>query len=135
MKLRAIAVALFVCVASPASAQVGFEHLFQGPWNGAAQRSAPASQGVPPRNAQCGWYLGRLTGHTDRSLWVAQNWARKFPRIQARPGAVVVWTRGGGKGHVAKIQEMRGSCRAVVQDNAGTYERDICRSVIAYVQP
>jgi hypothetical protein len=89
----------------------------------------------PPKNAQCGWYMGKVTGHRDRSLWLAQNWARKFPRTSARPGAVVVWTRGGNKGHVAKIVSMQGPCRAVVHDNRGTYSRDICRRVIAYVRP
>lgn len=134
--LRAILAALFLCVASPAFAQVDF---FQGPWNvnaqGRGHTSVGASRGVPPRNARCGWYMGRLTGHSDRSLWLAQNWARRFPRTAARPGAVVVWSRGGNKGHVAKIVSMQGRCRAVVHDNAGTYTRDICHRVIAYVQP
>lgn len=132
--MRAFLAALFLCVASPAFAQVDF---FQGPWNQFAQPRvvARASHGAPPRSAQCGWYMGRLTGHTDRDLWLAQNWARKFPRTSAREGAVVVWNRGRGKGHVAKIVSMQGSCRAVVHDNAGTYTRDICRGVMAYVQP
>ena len=131
-----IVAALFLCVASPAFAQAGLEGLFQGPWNVYAQRPGLArSTGAPPRNARCGWYMGKVTGHTDRSLWLAQNWARRFPRTAARPGAVVVWSRGGKKGHVAKIVSMQGRCRAVVHDNAGTYSRDICRRVIAYVQP
>jgi len=112
-----------------------------GPWNVFAQprifaeNAKKSGQGIPPRNARCGWYMGKITGHRDRSLWLAQNWARKFPRTSARPGAVVVWTRGGNKGHVAKIVSMQGRCRAVVHDNIGTYSRDICRRVIAYVQP
>ena len=131
--IRAFLAALFLCAASPAFAQAD---LFQGPWNVYAQRSGLArSTGAPPRNARCGWYMGKVTGHTDRSLWLAQNWARRFPRTAARPGAVVVWSRGGKKGHVAKIVSMQGNCRAVVHDNAGTYSRDICRRVIAYVQP
>ena len=132
-----ILAAALLCVASlavPAQAQVGLDGLFQGFWNVHAQRSV-RSHGMPPRNARCGWYMGKITGHRDRSLWLAQNWARRFPRVSARPGAVVVWTRGGDKGHVAKIKQMRGPCRAVVHDNRGTYERDICRRVIAYVQP
>jgi hypothetical protein len=140
--LRALLAALFLCVASPAFAQM--EMMFQGPWNvnavtprsASAERYAPGrSHSMPPRNARCGWYMGRLTGHSDRSLWLAQNWAKRFPRTSARPGAVVVYSRGGNKGHVSKIVSMRGKCRAVVHDNAGTYERDICHRVIAYVQP
>lgn len=131
-------------LSTQANAQVGVHDGFstgQGPWNGYAQPArgkysrmhyAPAS-GMPPANARCGWFLGRLTGHARRSLWLAQNWAREFPRTSARPGAVVVWTRGGNKGHVAQIVAMRGNCRATVRDNRGTYDRDICRSVIAYV--
>lgn len=127
------AACLYAAASAPAFAQVD---VFQGPWNVYAQpRIARASYGAPPRNARCGWYMGRLTGHTDRSLWLAQNWARRFPRTSARSGAVVVWTRGGSKGHVAKIVSMQGRCRALVHDNGGTYERDICRRVIAYVQP
>jgi hypothetical protein len=77
----------------------------------------------------------KVDGSTDRSLWFAQNWAGRFPRTAARPGAVVVWSRGGNKGHVVKIISMQGRCRAMVHDNGGTYERDICQPVIAYVQP
>ena len=134
--LRSMIVAALLCVASPAFAQM--ESLFQGPWNVNAQGGvsfARSSSGMPPANARCGWYMGRLTGHSDRSLWLAQNWARRFPRTSARPGAVVVYSRGGNKGHVSKIVELRSRCRAVVHDNAGTYERDICHRVIAYVQP
>lgn len=111
--------------------------LFQGPWNRHAHRQhtshAPA-RGTPPRNAQCGWYMGKVTGHTRRSLWLAQNWAREFPRTSPRPGAVAVWSRGGNRGHVAKIVSMQDRCRAVVHDNRGTYSRNIC-TAYAFVQP
>ena len=132
---RLIVATLLLCVASPALAQM--DAMFQGPWNVHAQpiHAKRIQHAMPPRNARCGWYMGRLTGHRDRSLWLAQNWARRFPRTSARSGAVVVWTRGGNKGHVAKIISMQSRCRAVVHDNIGTYSRDICRRVIAYVQP
>lgn len=142
-----LSLGLLCCVPTGASAQADFMSMFQGPWNVNAQsakkvskryhstgRQIRAAFGMPPRNARCGWFMGRLTGHTDRDLWLAQNWARKFPRTTASPGAVVVWTRGGRSGHVAKIVSMTSACRAVVTDNAGTYERDICRRVIAYVR-
>jgi hypothetical protein len=133
--MRAILAALFLCVASPTFA---FD-LLQGPWNVHAQpvvqrqATAKRSSWVPPRNARCGWYLRRKLGHGDAGLNLAQNWLR-FPRTAARPGTVVVWTRGGRKGHVAQIVRVTGACRAVVHDNRGTYERDICRRVLGYVR-
>ena len=153
LAVKAALMALAVsCTTSPASAQ-----FLQGPWNVHAQRHhhqgytvakhsrraysrraysrRVVSHGAPPANARCGWYMGRHTGHARRSLWLAQNWAREFPRTSARPGAVVVWSRGGNRGHVAKIVALNGSrCRATVHDNRGTYQRDICRGVIAYVR-
>lgn len=128
---------ILLSFSSPSFAQ-HLEFLTQGPWNIYAQKRGPASyraSGIPPRNAQCGWYMGKITGHHDRSLWLAQNWARRFPRGPAAPGKIVVWRTRGIHGHVAKIVSMQGNCRAVVHDNAGTYSRDICRGVIAYVQP
>ena len=133
------AACLYAAASAPAFAQVGLDGLFQGPWNVHAQpaysQRSSRSGWVPPRNAQCGWYLRKKLGHGDAGLNLAQNWARKLPRTSARHGAVVVWTPGGNKGHVAQIVSMQGHCRAVVHDNAGTYSRDICRRVIAYVQP
>lgn len=71
---------------------------------------------------------------------VALAWA-DLPRTSAQPGAVVVQTRpgralgGGPGGHVSRIVEMRGSCRALVADDKGRYERDICSRLVAYVMP
>lgn len=133
MRILIAIVTLITLTAAPASAQMFFG---QGPWNQLAQQSvSKPARGAPPRNAQCGWYMGKVTGHTRRSLWLAQNWAREFPRTSPRPGAVVVWNRGGSRGHVAQIVEMssQNRCRATVHDNRGTYQRDICRGVMAYV--
>ncbi len=88
---------------------------------------------VPPRDAQCGWYLRRKLGHSDAGLNLAQNWLR-FPRTSAHAGAVVIWTRGGREGHVAQIVQVTGNCRAIVTDNRGTYQRDLCRGVLGYVR-
>ena len=132
MRLKAmiVAAAVSLMLSTPASAQWWPA---QGPWNVHAQKRMK-SYGAPPRNAQCGWYMGRHTGHSRRSLWLAQNWAREFPRAAPAPGRVVVWNRGGRRGHVAKIVSMQSRCRAVVHDNRGTYARDICRGVMAYVR-
>lgn len=130
--LRAILLAsLFACAASPAAAQL--DAMFQGPWNVHAQPYSRANTSrlnwVPPRNKQCGWYLRNKRGIADADLNLAANWARKRPRTSAGPGAVVVWRH-----HVAEIVSMSGRCRATVHDNAGTYQRDICRGVMAYVR-
>lgn len=92
----------------------------------------------------CGRFMCSLFGIANckkPNLQLALTWASTFPRSVARPGAVVVQRRkgraqgGGPGGHVSKIVEVRGQCRALVRDNRGTYERDICRSLVAYVQP
>lgn len=129
-------------LSAPATAQVGVwdpfqlqgAHVQRGKQARVAYSRSNVSYGMPPRNAQCGWDLSRKLGYNRRSLWLAQNWAREFPRTSAHNGAVVVWNRGGGRGHVAKIVSMQGNCRAVVSDNRGTYSRDICRGVMAYVR-
>ena len=96
---------------------------------------------VEAASYNCGRYLKGVYGYVDRALDLSLNWARRFPHTSARPGAVVVQRRkgralgGGPGGHVAKILEIKQPCRAVVQDNRGRYERDICKNLVAYVQP
>ena len=122
------AVVLFVATNTGAEAQQVFS--FANVFKPQAQRSA---LGPKPR-ASCGWYMRSVFGgRYGPEFNLAQNWYRKLPKTSARPGAVVVWTRGGNKGHVARIVRVTGACRAVVNDNAGTYERDICRRVLGYV--
>lgn len=87
----------------------------------------------------CGIFMSKLTGAPYTPL--ALEWARKFQRVSAQEGAVVVQRRkgralgGGPGGHVSRIVSLLGYCRAVVRDNRGTYERDICRNLVAYVMP
>lgn len=87
----------------------------------------------------CGRYMSKVFG-LKKPIALALAWA-KFPRTSARPGAVVVQTRkgralgGGPGGHVSKIISLVGPCRAIVNDNRGTYERDICTRLVAYVIP
>ena len=103
-----------------------------------------ASSLVTPAFAHfdCGRHQCRLSGITHCGpLALALEWAHKFPHTFAHPGAVVVQRRrgralgGGPGGHVSRIVEMKGTCRAIVNDEKGTYERDICRSLVAYVEP
>lgn len=79
-------------------------------------------------------------GITDPKYNLALAWA-DMPHVSAQVGAVVVQTRpgralgGGPGGHVSRIVEMKGQCRAIVSDNRGQYERDICSRLVAYVMP
>lgn len=96
----------------------------------------PAKAGLGPKpKASCGWYMRSVFGGRHGPEFnLAQTWIRKLPRTAAHVGAVVVWTRGGNKGHVARIVSLTGPCRAVVNDNRGTYERSICGPrVLGYV--
>ena len=87
----------------------------------------------------CGRFLSGLLHVSYTPL--AKEWARKFPHTTAHAGAVVVSSRRGRDsaghqgGHVAVIRQINGQCRAMVQDNRGTYERNICKNLIAYVSP
>jgi hypothetical protein len=87
----------------------------------------------------CG-LVQRLHFHLPAKYNLALNWAQ-LPHIAAQPGAVVVQRRngralgGGPGGHVSRIVELRGQCRAIVTDERGTYERDICSRLVAYVSP
>jgi hypothetical protein len=89
----------------------------------------------------CGAVQRAYFGLSDRSLNLAREWANKFPHTVAQPGAVVVqWRNGrdsaGNRGaHVSRIVAMRSNCSAIVADEKGQYERDICSSLIAYVSP
>lgn len=71
---------------------------------------------------------------------LAKAWL-DFQHTSAQPGAVVVQTRkgrdsaGNPGAHVARIVQNTGHCRAIVSDEKGTYERDICKGLLAYVQP
>lgn len=92
----------------------------------------------------CGIYMCKLFGlqcvTKSRNLKLALEWSR-FPRTSAHPGAVVVSARsgralGGGRGgHVARIDKVLGPCEAIVRDNRGTYKRNICKRLVAIVQP
>jgi len=86
----------------------------------------------------CGRYMSYVFKIKTRPL--ALSWA-SFPHVAAAPGVVVVQRRkgralgGSPGGHVSKIVSLVGPCRAIVNDNRGTYERDICRGLVAYVSP
>lgn len=71
---------------------------------------------------------------------LALNWAT-LPHTSPHPGAVVVQRRkgkalgGGPGGHVSRIESVVDNCHAVVTDEKGTYTRDICKNLVAYVNP
>lgn len=89
----------------------------------------------------CGRYMLRAT-HSSCGSSLARAWAENCQHTTAGPGAVVVQSRRGmdssGKrrgGHVSLIERVTGPCSAIVRDNRGRRERDICRNLIAYVSP
>ena len=85
--------------------------------------------------AWCGWWLRHLFGIADRSLDVALNWAHWGRPSGPRPGAVVVWSHGHGRGHVGIIRS--GPCGAnryvVESGNDGHAVRTRCRSIAGTV--
>lgn len=94
----------------------------------------------PKPRASCGWYMRKLHGgRYGREFNRAYAWAR-LPRTTLSPGAVVVSSRkgrgcGGPCGHVVKVVRVIDACRAIVNDNRGTYERNTCRNRVAVVRP
>lgn len=91
----------------------------------------------------CGKWMCRHVGVANcGSLALALEWARKFQRVaHPAPGLILVQRRkgralgGGPGGHVSKIVSVTGNCRAIVRDNRGQYERDICKNRVALVSP
>ena len=89
----------------------------------------------------CGATQARYFGLRDRRLNRALAWAELLPHVSPQPGAVVVQRRkghalgGGPGGHVSRIVSLINSCRAIVTDEKGTYERNICANLVAYVRP
>jgi len=117
----------------------------------AALALAALTQPASAASFNCGRFMCGLFGISCNGLTLALSWADRFTRTTAKPGAVVVQRRSGrscarmvgsqcvklGKqgGHVSKIVSLKSSCRAIVRDNRGTYERDICKNLVAYVLP
>ncbi len=95
---------------------------------------------VEARGFRCGATQMAHYGITNPKYRMALAW-NDMQHVSAQPGAVVVQTRsgralgGGPGGHVSRIVEMKGHCRAVVADDRGQYERDICSRLVAYVMP
>jgi len=89
----------------------------------------------------CGLTQRLYFGMADAKFNLAMNWAVYLPHTSAHVGAVVVQRRagralgGGPGGHVSRIDAVKGTCVATVTDEKGTYDRDICRNLIAYVEP
>lgn len=86
----------------------------------------------------CGAVQMSHFGIRDQNFRLAKHWAT-LPHTSAHEGAVVVQHRegrdsaGNPGGHVSRIVQMKGNCSALVADDKGTYVRDICSRLIAYV--
>jgi hypothetical protein len=73
-----------------------------------------------------------LHGH---NLWQAVEWVRAFARTTAHAGVIMYQHGGGPTGHVSRIVEVVGKCRAVVADDKGRYERNTCSRGAIFVEP
>jgi hypothetical protein len=88
----------------------------------------------------CGLTQARFFHLDEKKYALALNFA-DLPHTDAHPGAVVVQRRagralgGGPGGHVSRIVQPVSQCVAIVADEKGTYKRDICKNLVAYVQP
>lgn len=113
MKLKALAIAAFLCVTHTAEAR--------------------------PR-AWCGWYLAgyyNYTGKLARELWLGLNWLHKFERAPLAPGMVAIFRRKGGT-HVGEIRDTRPGKVLLHSGNDGRAVRTRWRStrgLIATVNP
>ena len=88
----------------------------------------------------CGWTQMKHFGVKDQKYRLARNWLN-FPRTSAHPGAVVVQYRNGRSSdgrrgmHVSRIERLTGTCSAIVADEKGYYERNICARGATIVDP
>lgn len=88
----------------------------------------------------CGLTQMRHFGITNNRYRMARAWA-DFAHTSPAPDVVVVQSRSGRAsdgsrgGHVSRIVRTIDACHAIVSDEKGTYPRDICSRLIAYVNP
>jgi hypothetical protein len=86
-------------------------------------RYASRSGGRPA--AWCGWWLGQHLGMSNRSLWLARNWASVGTNAgQPAIGVVVVWRH-----HVGIITGRQGNQWVVKSGNDGRAVRERVRSI------
>ena len=71
-------------------------------------------------------YFGLPRQYNGHNLWMAVEWPRTFPATTPHAGAVMYQHGGGPTGHVSRITSYSGGCTAMVTDERGTYERNIC---------
>ncbi len=81
---------------------------------------------------RCGVTAARLHGlplnFNGHNLKQAREFVRAFPRSSSpAPGNIVYQHGGGPTGHVSTIRTVLSRCEAVVADDKGTYQRNICR--------
>lgn len=134
MRLTAV-VAFCAAVLTSGTAEAQQTFSFSNVFKPQAQRLALG----PRPAASCGWYMRKVFGgRYGPSFNRARQWAT-LPRTALAPGAVVVSSRkgrgcGGPCGHVVRVVSVIDRCNAVVNDNRGTYRRNVCRNHIATVR-
>ncbi len=80
---------------------------------------------------RCGVTAARLHGlplnYKGHNLKQAHGYVEAFPRSSSpAPGNIVYQHGGGPTGHVSTIKQVLSRCEAVVADDRGTYQRNIC---------
>ena len=80
-------------------------------------------------------YFGFPRMFNGHNLWRAIEWVAANPRTTAHAGVVMYQHGGGPSGHVSRLDSEPSGCRAMVVDDAGRYERNICSRGAIFVDP
>jgi hypothetical protein len=114
-KLTATLIAAFVTVAVANPVQARHHH-------------SGSCDGI--HRCRCGSTQARHFGlpriFKGHNLWRAIEWTRAFPHTVAHAGVVMYQHGGGPSGHVSRLVSDPVGCTAMVADDAGQYERNIC---------
>lgn len=104
---------------------------------------APSSGEARPHRHGHGLICGAVQqAYFHKGSRRALDWADEFPHVYSPAVDVVVVQRRNGRdsaghagGHVSRIVQPISQCRAIVADERGRYERDICSRLVALVAP
>ena len=110
---------LIVAAMSPTGAEARMRHHSRG------HGSCDGIHGCRCGSTQTS-YFGLPRNYNGHNLWRAVEWVHAFRRTTPAPGTVLYQHGGGPSGHVSRIVSLKSACRAIVSDDKGEYERDIC---------
>jgi len=78
-------------------------------------------------------YNGLPVNYSGFNLKRAVEWLRAFPRTHFQAGVVGYIRHGGPSGHVLTVVDGSDCANATVHDDAGTYQRNVCRATFVAV--